>query len=243
MKKIVKTILQKAFYLFISNSFTKKKMISLKEPVVSFTFDDVPKETFSNGVPILKKYGYKGTFYVSGNLTKNDFFMQKKHIKQLQREGHEIGGHTFGHIKTTCSKGMLVKDLAKSKKFFSELGIKLRSFAYPNGAVGIWNKSFLCKKFLSCRTTIDGMNNGLTDLSVLRAYRLYDSTISIKSFSRLLERAKSEKGWLIFYTHDVSKKPSQYGCSTRLFEKLVKKVNESGINVMPVQKVVENINN
>ena len=37
-------------------------------PVVSFTFDDVPKTSFTHGAGILDEFGAHGTFYISGGL-------------------------------------------------------------------------------------------------------------------------------------------------------------------------------
>src|ERR1700692_4118138 len=38
-------------------------------PMVSFTFDDVPKSAATVGAPMLEEYNGRGTFYVAGALT------------------------------------------------------------------------------------------------------------------------------------------------------------------------------
>ena len=36
--------------------------------------------------------------------------------------------------------------------------------------------------------------------------------------TRLIKEAAASNAWLIFYTHDVDKQPSKYGCTPGLFE-------------------------
>ena len=42
--------------------------LSGNAPMVSFTFDDVPKSAATVGAPMLEEYGGRATFYVAGSL-------------------------------------------------------------------------------------------------------------------------------------------------------------------------------
>mgnify|MGYP006961823482 CR=1 FL=1 len=46
-------------------------------------------------------------------------------------------------------------------------------------------------------------------------------------------------GWLIFYTHDVSPRPSKYGCIPDYFERVVELSTESGAMIPPVGEIVD----
>ena len=66
------------------------------EKIVALTFDDGPDEDFTPQIlDILKKYNVKATFYVIGEKVQYN----KKIIKREYEEGHEIGNHTYTHIK------------------------------------------------------------------------------------------------------------------------------------------------
>src|SRR5260370_38291838 len=70
-------------------------------PMVSFTFDDIPKSAATTGARILEDHNARGTFYVSGGLvgtTEQDWAaVDAQDIVALHRNGHEIGCHTFSH--------------------------------------------------------------------------------------------------------------------------------------------------
>src|ERR1700760_1259381 len=68
-------------------------------PMVSFTFDDIPKSAATTGAKILEDHNARGTFYVSGSLVgaiEADWAaVDAPDIVALHRNGHEIGCHTF----------------------------------------------------------------------------------------------------------------------------------------------------
>ena len=55
---------------------------------------------------------------------------------------------------------------------------------------------------------------------------------------QLIDRNAEEKGWLIFYTHDVCESPSRYGCTPEDFREVVSYAVSSGARVMPVRDAV-----
>jgi peptidoglycan/xylan/chitin deacetylase (PgdA/CDA1 family) len=78
--------------------------------LVSLTFDDGLRCQFEQGIPILDRYGFLGTFFLIAN-------EQPKHedrcakikwnavdistLKELVHRGHEIGSHTVQHCPPT----------------------------------------------------------------------------------------------------------------------------------------------
>jgi hypothetical protein len=53
-----------------------------------------------------------------------------------------------------------------------------------------------------------------------------------------LDRTLAARGWLIFFTHDVSDDPSPYGCSRKAFETVADAVARRGFRVLPVKNAV-----
>ncbi|QOV89129.1 polysaccharide deacetylase family protein [Humisphaera borealis] len=72
----------------------------IPEKLVVLTFDDSCASHATYVGPLLKKYGFGGTFYVSDAFafrTRKDWYMTWEQIKRLDEMGFEIGNHTLGH--------------------------------------------------------------------------------------------------------------------------------------------------
>lgn len=65
---------------------------------VALTFDDGPHPKVTQQIlKTLKKYDAKATFFVVGDSVKKN----PKVLKEVSAAGHEIGNHTFNHVKLT----------------------------------------------------------------------------------------------------------------------------------------------
>jgi len=67
---------------------------------VVLTFDDSCLSHYTNVAPILKGYGFGGTFYITefdSFATRKDWYMTWEQIKALDDMGLEVGNHTYGH--------------------------------------------------------------------------------------------------------------------------------------------------
>src|SRR6478609_724017 len=88
---------------------------SAREPIpdklVVLTFDDASKSHFTVARPLLQKYKFGATFFITEGW---DFATNKKdylswdEIKQLHDDGFEIGNHTRDHMSVTAKT---VRDL------------------------------------------------------------------------------------------------------------------------------------
>jgi peptidoglycan/xylan/chitin deacetylase (PgdA/CDA1 family) len=192
-------------------------------PMVSFTFDDLPKSAVTTGADILEGHHARGTFFVSGGLvgvpTPHWATGDDKDIVALHRRGHEIGCHTFSHARTCdLSASSLSTEIAQNRQYFRAVdpSIRIENFAYPWGYGSLVRKQQLRSAFQSCRSIVPGVNSGTVDLQFLRAMPLIDPYISRDGIERAFDEAQTNNGWLIFYTHDVADQPSPYGCSPGL---------------------------
>lgn len=70
--------------------------LNKNDPVIYLTFDDGPIPELTPWVlDILKKYEVKATFFCVGeNIVKNPHI-----FKRILEEGHQVGNHTFNHLK------------------------------------------------------------------------------------------------------------------------------------------------
>jgi len=192
-------------------------------PMVSFTFDDVPKSAATTGARLLSEYGARGTYYVAGGLVDqwsgNWTGLAADDIVRLHQEGHEIACHTFSHLRTTdLNAAAIAAETEKNRRYLVALdsSIRIENFAYPFGIASVSRKGQLRKIFRSSRGILPGINSGTVDLQFLRAMPLTEQHIDREGIERAFDEAVASNGWLIFYGHDVEDTPSPYGCSPQL---------------------------
>jgi peptidoglycan/xylan/chitin deacetylase (PgdA/CDA1 family) len=208
-------------------------------PMVSFTFDDVPKSAATVGAAILEAHDAHGTFYVIGSQigTSSPLWdmVDDGDVVGLHRRGHEIACHTFSH-KRACDLDAqtLRAEIERNQQYLRSLdaSIRIENFAYPFGYGSFVRKRQLKTVFKSCRSIVPGINSGTVDLQFLRAMPLIDRRIDRDSIERAFDQAQADNGWLIFYTHDVADQPSPYGCSPALLHAALDAASRRNIPVL-----------
>lgn len=208
-------------------------------PMVSFTFDDIPKSAATTGARLLEDHDARGTFYISGGLvgteTSDWTAVDGQDIIDLHRNGHEIGCHTFSHARACdLDAEALAAEIAGNRSYLRTLdaSIKLKNFAYPFGYGSFGRKGQLKQAFQSCRSIVPGVNSGTVDLQFLRAMPLIEHGIDRDEIERAYDQAQIHNGWLIFYTHDVANRPSAYGCSPDLMSHALEAAAKRNIPVL-----------
>ncbi len=221
--------------------FAKKTNIQLWQPLVSFTFDDVPASAFEQALPLLKKHGCKATFYISGKLTEKEGYINKEQIGRLIKDGQEIGCHTYSHKKTGYLPPRKMQDEINCNKYFfmENFSFAPKNFSYPFGSIGLWNKRLLSKEYNSSRGNYKGINAKNTDLNILRANKIYSNSTTKQEIEYLIKSNFQKKGWLIFYTHDVSQNPSPFGCTPQLLESVLELAKKSGAEIATISQALE----
>ena len=226
-----------------------RRMVPMRNrvPIVSFTFDDFPESAATIGGSILEDRQARGTFYLAGallgRLSGGVQMASHEQVGQLLKVGHEIGCHTFTHTGVPqLGPAALTKELSASAAAFSQChGGTLTSFSYPFGSMNLTAKRILARRFTSCRSAQPGIHAGKVDLACLKAIRLYDLTIDRARLDTCMSELVHKAGWLIFYTHDVSERPTQWGCSPRLIEYALDRALALGIEVLTVRDALEKI--
>ncbi len=214
-------------------------------PIVSFTFDDFPQSALHIGGCILNSYGACGTYYASMGLMNqvNDLgrHFSAVDLEDLIRDGHELGCHTFDHLSCRTSSFLdFQANVVKGMKAVDQLmgGGMLHQFSYPYGDATFQAKRRIGENFSSCRGIIPGINESPVDLNLLRANYIYSYCFDIDAIDRLFEANQRCKGWLIFYTHDISETPSSFGCKPGEFESVVKLAVRKKNTILPVGQVL-----
>src|SRR5437588_1822138 len=76
----------------------------IPDKLVVLTFDDASKSHFTEARPVLLKYRFGATFFVTEGwdmATNKRDYMSWEEIGRLHRDGFEIGNHTLDHKAVT----------------------------------------------------------------------------------------------------------------------------------------------
>lgn len=92
--------------------------IDPNKPMLALTFDDGPCKHTERLLDIFAQHGGKGTFYVVGNLIDE----RPDALKRMVAEGHEVGGHSWGHkdLSELSTEGIR-EQLMKTKEKIHEV--------------------------------------------------------------------------------------------------------------------------
>jgi peptidoglycan/xylan/chitin deacetylase (PgdA/CDA1 family) len=105
---------------------------------VMLTFDDTDLEQFTVALPEMKKYGFKGVFFIMTVSLNRPNYMTREHVKALSDDGHEIGSHTWDHrnVKLYQEADWATQIDKPTRQLSAITGKPVKYFAYP---FGLWN--------------------------------------------------------------------------------------------------------
>src|SRR5688572_17450647 len=112
----------------------------IPDRLVVLTFDDSVASHHAVVRPILKRYGFGATFFITEGFsfrTNKRDYMSWEQIKELHQDGFEIGNHTRDHLGISArTVDRLAEQVEAINARCAEYGIpKPVSFAYPGNAI------------------------------------------------------------------------------------------------------------
>ena len=212
-------------------------------PIASVTFDDFPKSAWTGGGPILARHKARATYYTSGGFcgrTVDDkVFYDAEDLRALAAAGHEIACHGFSHQPTPdLFLEALAADAARNAEFLRPFlsGGMPQSYAFPYGLASPRTKKFYAPRFTNVRGVHPGLNSGRADLALLNAISMEKRCWDGEAIARAITRARNDRAWIIFYTHDVSEDPSPYGSTPSMLSEVLDRLADSRIEILPMRE-------
>ena len=218
-------------------------------PLISFTFDDFPTSAIETGGRILGDHGIAGTYYVALGLLGRDEaagrMFSKSDLELVVAQGHELGCHTFGHCDPWETDPQVYEaSILDNRRELEHImpGTRFETMSYaisttPRPAT----KKIAGHYFACCRAGGQQNNSGIVDLNYVRSFFLERSREKPEEITELIKRNCTERGWLVFSTHDIAARPTKYGCTPELFEQVVKQSVASGARILPVNQALADI--
>lgn len=218
-------------------------------PIISFTFDDFPRSALEIGGTILQAHGVFATYYVALGLLDRDEaagrICSASDVRTALQQGHELGCHTFGHCDPWDTEpDIFEQSLEQNQRALSGLlpQWKFQTMSYPISTtprpVTKWRTG---RRFSCCRAGGQKLNVGTVDLNYVYSFFLERYRDRISEIGALIDRNRTERGWLVFSTHDITTQPTQYGCTPGFLAEVVRMSVESGAMVLPVSKALSEL--
>lgn len=215
-------------------------------PILTVAFDDVTDTAATVGAPILEAAGARGTFYIATSLIGRDGanwrHADAAAVADLSRRGHEIGLHSHAHLPAAMlGRRAFDADLRRSRAALQRLmpGAPLDNYAYPFGFADPFHRACLQRVTRSCRTTHPGVNAGTVDPHRLLSHPLGHRLRADSHVDALLDEAVARRGWLIITLHDVSGRPSAYGCEPATLSRAVAGALRRGMRIATVAQALD----
>ncbi|MEO1206381.1 MAG: polysaccharide deacetylase family protein [Pseudomonadota bacterium] len=226
--------------------FRKEAILTPPAPIVSFTFDDVPATAATVGADLLNQAGAHGTYYVAGGLIGKvtDYHAtcaSNDELIKLRNAGHEIACHTFSHRPlNTLSRTEINADLDLNAKALSQVQptTECQNFSYPFNRPTLMAKRELRRRYTSARGGIPGVNRGRADLMFLKSIPLQVAPVDGKTPSDWIAETAEQKGWLIFFTHDIAEDHSPFGTTPEALESAIAEALAMGCEIRTVRSAL-----
>ena len=214
-----------------------------RPPVLTLSFDDVPRSAIQEGVPVLQAYDALATFYVCGSyceLGSDGSYATVSDLQAISALGHEIGCHGFGHIDfQQVRPADILRDLDRNATFFAEAGLsEARTFAYPYGRATPRAKSLCAARFDICRGVYPDLSGPGADLNILPSVEFYAASLTPATIEQWLDKLSLSGGVLSFFSHGVTTNPGPFDCTPDQLDLVLRLAKQKGIVVKRMRDVL-----
>ncbi|MFN8122982.1 MAG: polysaccharide deacetylase family protein [Thermoleophilia bacterium] len=198
--------------------------------VVTISFDDGWVDQYQ-ARDILNARGMRATFYVNARFTGLAGRMTTTQLRQLQADGHEIGGHSLTHMHLPAqSVDEQRRQICDDRASLLGQGFAVRSFAYPYGENDATTRSIVAACGYRSARTVDGIGSVacLSTCPAAEAVPPLDpmatrtppgvrDTTTLADLQTLVTRAESRGGgWVQIFFHQLCDGCGIYGAKPSL---------------------------
>ena len=110
----------------------------------------------------------------------------------------------------------------------------MTTFAWPFGDATLGAKRVVRERFAMARGVRDGVNAGREDRALIKSIGMESRRLPGYDLDALMARTAASKGWLTAYGHDVSDRPTDYGCTPDDLDRVLRAAKAAGLEVLPV---------
>ena len=204
-----RTVLVVVFGLFLLSSCRgvykeNPALANNSKPLFTFVFDDGNETDYIVAKDIFKTRGEVACSAIVTDRINTKDYLSAPQILELQNDGWEILSHTKSHPNLRELSGdRLETEMSQSKATLEKLGIKVKNLVYPFNMNNDLVRNIAAKYYRSARGGRSMPNPYVIDGYELKSYSVKHNVDKMKAY---IDKAYSEKKWLIFYHHGIEGK-------------------------------------
>ncbi len=208
--------------------------------VVSLTWDD----TFADqqvAVDLLDERGMRGTFYVNSGRVNGTGFLSLSQLLAWQEQGHEIAGHTTGHVNLpTLEPDEARRQVCNDRVALLGMGFEVTSFAYPFGASNALTEQIADECGYNSARGVGDVNNPIppTNLYDLRTPPSVKPETTLEDLQGYVTAAEPSGAWVPIVFHHVCDGCSTIAVSPATLAAFLDWLATSGNSVLTVDEVI-----
>lgn len=212
-------------------------------PMVTLTFDDGYNDIYTNGLPILQKYGFTSTQNIITKDINTPDYMTVAQVRAFHKAGDEIASHTVTHDDMlTEPSSQWIRELALSKWQLERwIGTPVTDMAYPNG---LYNNQIIRETswfYSGARGVEDGLNSkdnfNPLDIKVQNVF----NTTTTAQIADWVKQAKTTNTWLVLVYHSVDVDAATagiYNVTPAQLNSQLAAVKASGVKVVTMHNAI-----
>ena len=239
-------ILAKKGYL-ITDDYSLGEYVPAKfnRALVSLTFDDGWRSIYTNGLPLLNKYGFVSTQYLLTGTIDYPDYMTVAMMNAFKNQGSEIASHTINHYDlTTLNNSQLNLELSKSQSDLRTwTGASADNFATPYGAYNSNVLNAVKQYYRSHRGVEEGYNtkDNFNIYNIKVQNMLYTTTPA--QVQAWVNQALADGSWLVLVYHEVgtNNEDPTYSVTPANLDAQLNLIKQSGIMVVTVGQALDEI--
>ncbi len=246
---IFQVLAKNGFVVTDDYSLSESIPVGMNRGIVSLTFDDGWRSIYTNGFPLLQKYGLASTQYLNSEPIMGGWsdYMTYQMVKDYYNAGHELGWHTQTHADlTTLSTTQMRQELTIPSAFLQGLGLPssvFTNFATPYGAYNSNAINEIKNFYGSHRSTDVGYNSkNSLDLYNIKVQNITNTTTPAQ-VQAWVNQALNDKTWLVLVYHEVTASAADptYAVTPANLDLELNYIKQSGISVQTVQQALNEI--
>lgn len=177
---------------------------SAQVPLVTFVFDDGNDTDYLVARDIFSSQGAVACSAITTEWINRPGYLSADQIIGLRDAGWEIMGHTATHPNLRSLTPSQVEDeLSRSKAVLEGLGVTVKNLVYPYNKSNETVREIARKYYRSGRGGKNKFNTAVIDPYDLRSFANKPDLVVMKGH---IDRAYTEKNWLIIYHHEIDAK-------------------------------------
>jgi peptidoglycan/xylan/chitin deacetylase (PgdA/CDA1 family) len=213
--------------------------------LISLTFDDGWRSIYTNGLPLLNKYGFVSTQYLLTETIDYPDYMTIAMMNAFKDQGSEIASHTISHRDlTTLNNTQLNLELSQSQtNLRAWTGTPVDNFATPYGAYNSTVINAVKQYYRSHRSVEEGYNtkDSFNIYNIKVQNILYTTTPS--QVQAWVNQAMADNSWLVLVYHEVgtNNEDPTYSVTPANLDAQLNVIKQSGIMVVTVGQALDEI--